>query len=697
MTDPRDPIAAWGEVSAMAARSTGYRTGAPSSAARRWSSIASIGVMTVALAIIVGALALRPATHPAATGPVTAVAEDGMFRLELTTPHGTYGLGDAIGPVARVTFLGPDAAVTVQHTHSQLVFQIHEVDGVRAMEGGSRFSCESTNIVKGEPLVVPFGKSGSPDDPALGFDLAWYEDPVLTLPVGTWRITATMDFHVGGCGAGSHLLSVSNLIQVVAPTGDGPVVDQADDGVFRLQLSAARRTYSPTEAIEPVATVTYLGPADQVRIYHGGQVVGWVIEEVAGSRTMGGGMTDPCIPDVVRRDAPLVVPFGKSGTIGATFDQAWFDDPVLHLPVGTWRIRAFTTISTDEAPAPSDGSFTCGTTGHSQDAAIVVTVAGVEAPSVGPSATPSPITQPSPTPSAGPVVGSKSDGVLRLDLTTPHGGSGPEDLIEPVATLTFLGPGPSVTFGHGAPTIDFRIEEIGGDRVMSGGVDTICESTDLALGRPETFAFIKGGEVGLGFDRAWFDDPTLRLPVGRWRISAVLIAYVDHCGPGADIHQLTTENVIEVVEPNGAGPSPSAAPSTPASDAMTALAIATAYETARVAGTEDAWKLLSPWSQALYESRAAYERAQADLNVLGYRRFEVAAPSRDPDVLSAAFLGPRAADLAANADPARTFLVSVRYPEVDGASGGHVNLVVAARLGSPSDWEVWLDRSATGP
>jgi hypothetical protein len=335
-----DPIEAWRDVSQAAARSTGYRTDRP---ARRWSGMASIGAMTMALAIIVVGLVLRPAASGiGTTGSVTATAEDGTFRLELTTPHAIYGPGGAITPVGRVTYLGPDGTITVQHSHSQLVFQVDEVGGKRQMEGGSRDSCESTSLVQGVPLDVPFAKSGSPDDPAKGFDLAWYTDPTLTLPVGTWRITVNMEFRVGGCGGTGHELRVSNVIRVVAPTGDGPVV------VVPSRIPSVAPTTSPATT-------------------------------------------------------PSTVPFSNE-----------------------------------------------------------------------------------------PVSGSVHDGVFRLDLKTPHGIYGPGDVIKPVATLFYVGPQSDVTFGHGAPTISFRIEEVGGNRVMDGGVDDVCLSTTLARGQPAPFTFIKG-------------------------------------------------------------------------------------------------------------------------------------------------------------------------------------------------------------
>jgi hypothetical protein len=507
--------------------------------------------MTAALAIVVLALALRPATPGiGTTGPVTATAQDGMFRLELTTPQDRYEPGYTIAPVARVTYLGPDPAVSVNHGHSQLVFQVEEVGGTRRMEGGSRASCESTNLVKGEPLDVPFGKSGSPtDDPATGFDQAWYEDPRLTLPIGTWRITANMDFAVGACGIG-HVLRVANIVRVVAPTGDGPVVDLAQDDAFRLELTTPRRTYRPTDAIEPVATVTYLGPAAETSI-HGGSVVPFEVEEVGGPRTFYPALPASCGTSTMRRDTPLTFPFAKYGILDGVFGRAWYADPVLRLPVGTWRIHAYTTISTDDGPAPSDGSFTCGTRGHGLEVQNVVTVVGDGSPSPSPTVGPSPSTvnagSPAPPPTD-PVSRSVEDGVLQLNLTTPRGTYGPDDAIEPLATLTYLGPTGETTIYHASSPVGFVIEEIGGARQMDGGMDQPCLNTAVQQGVALAYPFEKAGTTEHGFDEAWYRDPVLHLPAGTWRIRAYLDVDVTDgtttCG--GIHHHLEVENVIAV-------------------------------------------------------------------------------------------------------------------------------------------------------
>jgi hypothetical protein len=538
MTGRQDPIDAWREVSASAAGSTGFR---PGQAVDRRSALASIAAMAAALAIVVVALALRPATPGiGTTGPVTAAAEDGMFRLELTTPRDTYEPGYAIAPVARVTYLGPDAAIAVNHSHSQLGFQVEEVGGTRRMEGGSRLSCETTNLVKGQPLDVPFGKSGSPtNDPGSGFDQAWYEDPTLTLPIGKWRIAVNMDFSVGDCGIG-HVLRVSNVIHVVAATGDGPVVDEAQDSAFRLELTTPHRTYRSTDAIEPVATVTFLGPAAETSIHHGGSIVGFDIEEVDGPRTLYGGMTPVCATSTIRAETPLTFTYVKSGSIGGAFDQAWFDDPVLHLPVGTWRIHAYTTISTDDGPAASDGSVTCGTRGHGLEVSNVVTVAGDGAPSPDPS-----VAQTAPT---DPVSRSVEDGAFQLNLTTPRGTYRPDDAIEPVATVTYLGPNGETTMYHASSPVGFLIEEIGGTRQMDGGMDQPCLPTAVQKNVPLAYPFEKAGTTEHGLDAAWYRDPILHLPAGSWRIRAYLDVDVTDgtttCG--GIHHHLEVENVIAV-------------------------------------------------------------------------------------------------------------------------------------------------------
>ena len=335
-------------------------------------------------------------------------------------------------------------------------------------------------------------------------------------------------------------------------------------------------------------------------------------------------------------------------------------------------------------------------------AALVIVVAGLAlrplatATSSNPPSPSSSSGAPSSTASSGPVVGTVDDGMFRLTLATPRGTYEPAEVIEPIATLTYLGPEASVKVFHAAQSIGFRIEEVGGPRIMGGGMDEPCLSTLLAAHVPSAVPFAKAGVPDAEFDRAWYEDPVLRLPEGTWRIIAAMDIYVG----GGDLgcrgvrHQLTTENLVRVVPVNSPAGSPTPPPTaspTLSADARTALATVQAYETTLAGEKSDvAGRLLSPWSRTAigsFGTFAAVERHAA----ANAARVVIEPPSQDPELLGEAFLGPRAVDLAANADPSRTFLVSVRDPDVDGAAAATLNLVAAPL--EDGSWRIWLDVS----
>jgi hypothetical protein len=389
---PRDVVEDWRDVSRTAAVATGFR--ARPRAVARASAVRSIGAVVVVALVVIGALAIRtPSPTRLAGAAVTATAEDTNFRLTLTTPHGSYATTDAIEPVASLTYLGPLPTTTVHHAMYPIGFRIEEVGGVRTMAGGMRQPCGSTELTKGIATDIPFAKAGSPDNPSDGFDQAWYEDPVLRLPEGSWRIIAYLDVQIGGdsCGGEPHKLTVENVIRVVSgevatpsATSDGPVDATIDDGTFRLTLTTPHRMYAPTDAIEPVAAVTYLGPRPKETMYHGAYPVWFQIEEVGGKRVMGGGMDTPCLSTELTRSAPAEYPFGKAGAASddpaAGFNSAWYQDPVLRLPEGTWRIIANLDIDTGK----------CGGEHHQLTVENVITVVVGANPSPAGQAAPSP-------------------------------------------------------------------------------------------------------------------------------------------------------------------------------------------------------------------------------------------------------------------------------------------------------------------
>lgn len=125
-------------------------------------------------------------------------------------------------------------------------------------------------------------------------------------------------------------------------------------------------------------------------------------------------------------------------------------------------------------------------------------------------------------------------------------------------------------------------------------------------------------------------------------------------------------------------------------DAAVALEFVRKFEDGLTTGHADSsWRFLSPWSQASVGSFAEFERRYA-WSTPPAVPLDIGPPSQDPELLSRAFLGPRADDIAAHAVAARTFLVPVRDPSVDGSAASTTNLIVAPI--EDGTWQIWLDR-----
>jgi hypothetical protein len=120
-----------------------------------------------------------------------------------------------------------------------------------------------------------------------------------------------------GAVAAVVLVAVGGLVlrSESPPTGpDNPVGTTAVDASFRLALTTPRTTYSAEDAIEPVATMTYLGPRATETIFHAAYPIGFRIEEVGGQRLMGGGMDTPCLRTELAKGESAVLPFAKAGS-----------------------------------------------------------------------------------------------------------------------------------------------------------------------------------------------------------------------------------------------------------------------------------------------------------------------------------------------------------------------------------------------
>lgn len=90
-------------------------------------------------------------------------------------------------------------------------------DGLTSGLPAMTSDCARHELPAGEPLIVPFSKSGgySPDDPNADFLELYFADPALTLPPGAWRIDVATHGLLGeGCDGPPLQLEVSLVVTV---------------------------------------------------------------------------------------------------------------------------------------------------------------------------------------------------------------------------------------------------------------------------------------------------------------------------------------------------------------------------------------------------------------------------------------------------------------------------------------------------
>jgi hypothetical protein len=130
--------------------------------------------------------------------------------------------------------------------------------------------------------------------------------------------------------------------------------------------------------------------------------------------------------------------------------------------------------------------------------------------------------------------------VVRIGSDTVDAGA-PIDI---GATLTWEAPAPRTTvWGSGSGPVTFNIEQLDGDIALGGAMTADCAPHEFERLVPVAFPFRKSGafsddDPNADFYRAYFADPVLRLPAGRWRVTASAGGYLEPCemnAPGFEI------------------------------------------------------------------------------------------------------------------------------------------------------------------
>ena len=172
-----------------------------------------------------------------------------------------------------------------------------------------------------------------------------------------------------GLGAAAALLLVAVLLagpfaRHPLPTGSDSagsslagISATAERAGFRLDLRTDKRTYTTDEPITASATLTYTGPDETERLWHGNPLVTFQLTQIGGRLEMAGLIDPICTSTVVTRNVPIELSYGKMvGWNGddpnAAFYKQWVNDPTFSLPAGTWELTATGAFQVGQCGAP---------------------------------------------------------------------------------------------------------------------------------------------------------------------------------------------------------------------------------------------------------------------------------------------------------------------------------------------------------
>ena len=124
--------------------------------------------------------------------------------------------------------------------------------------------------------------------------------------------------------------------------------------------------------------------------------------------------------------------------------------------------------------------------------------------------------------------------------------------IDVSSILTWEGAAPSATiWGSGGGPVSFSLEQVGGPLNIGGAMTADCAKHEYARLVPTAIPFQKSGgytadDPNAAFYRTYFADPVLRLPAGRWKLTAIANGYLKPCDMNARQVNITLQAEILV-------------------------------------------------------------------------------------------------------------------------------------------------------
>ena len=208
------------------------------------------GVAVLALALLVMVVAPAAAQSPSPSPPASPApsfvltdrgeASDDRFLLTIETDATQVTSGDRIDITTMWAHKGAEPIDIATSGGGPVTFVVEQLDGPFDPGGASDDACRLVTVQPRTVEPVPFQKSGGYDasDPMAPRYAAWFDDPVLHLPAGIFRITAHAEHGVGECGTDA-ALDASVVIEVTAVPG-----------------ASASPAVSPSPSVAPLALWT---------------------------------------------------------------------------------------------------------------------------------------------------------------------------------------------------------------------------------------------------------------------------------------------------------------------------------------------------------------------------------------------------------------------------------------------------------
>jgi hypothetical protein len=162
------------------------------------------GMRRLPMILVVIGLAAVACSAPADSSgePIVVTGRDAGFVLALQLGSNVVDAGDPIEVAAQFTWEGAAPKGSVWSSGGgPVVFAIEHLDGDLDIAGAMTADCVQHDYARLVPAAIPFQKSGgfSDDDANAKFFKDYFADPVLRLPAGRWRVSATASGFLQPC------------------------------------------------------------------------------------------------------------------------------------------------------------------------------------------------------------------------------------------------------------------------------------------------------------------------------------------------------------------------------------------------------------------------------------------------------------------------------------------------------------------